>query len=156
MVGSGIGLFCDDIREEATGVVTLVGIYSDNVEVQQFPGRFPKLGIYARVIFPTDCPTQQPKIFMRPSPDGKEEVELFSWDADRFEKEREASRNLGSPIFGFIARAIVSPLALERPTRFQVVLRDSDGEAPIGTLNVQLKSKSLPQLSSQTLSSATS
>src|SRR5262245_1416449 len=45
---SVIALFCEDIREEKSGQDTIIGILPDALNVPQFPGALPKLGIYVR------------------------------------------------------------------------------------------------------------
>lgn len=51
-----VSLFCDDIREEASGAVSLVGVTSDNLIVPSFPGFLPRLCVYTRVIIPLEFP----------------------------------------------------------------------------------------------------
>lgn len=49
-----IGLFCEDVREELHGLMTIVGVLPDNVAVQQVPFIFPKLGFYLRIHYPIE------------------------------------------------------------------------------------------------------
>lgn len=45
-------LFCDDIREEVSGKMTLVGVYGPNLLVQSFPAKIPKLCLHMRLVLP--------------------------------------------------------------------------------------------------------
>jgi hypothetical protein len=42
---SGFAQFCDDIRHEQGGKVTLVGLYQNDLVVEKFPALLPKFGI---------------------------------------------------------------------------------------------------------------
>ncbi|KRA51820.1 hypothetical protein [Pseudoxanthomonas sp. Root630] len=45
------GIFCDDIREEVNGKISLVGCYTGGMQVESFPATLPKLCVFVRVIF---------------------------------------------------------------------------------------------------------
>lgn len=49
---SGFALFCEDIREEAKGTETLVGILPASLSVSSMPLNFLKLCVYARLKIP--------------------------------------------------------------------------------------------------------
>ena len=46
---SFISLFCDDIREEKSGVDTIVGVFPDNLSLPHIPSVIPKLCVYTRL-----------------------------------------------------------------------------------------------------------
>ena len=49
-------LFCDDIRHETSGKLTLVGVYSDALIVPELPVTLPRLCLVARLIAPLGQP----------------------------------------------------------------------------------------------------
>lgn len=54
---STTSIFCEDIREEKDERFSLIGTFSDNIEVPSFPGIMHKICIFTRVNFPpSKCP----------------------------------------------------------------------------------------------------
>lgn len=45
-------IFCDDIRYETSGKLTLVGVYSDSLVVSTLPATLPRLCLVARLLSP--------------------------------------------------------------------------------------------------------
>lgn len=45
---SCVALFCEDVRVEASGQETLVGLFSDNLSIAELPTTMPKLAVYIR------------------------------------------------------------------------------------------------------------
>ena len=99
---SVIALFCDDIREERSGTVTIVGVYPDNLRLKQVPGTFPKMSVYVRMHIRADATPGKivTRVFL---PDGTEansdEADL-KLVTDSLEKARKAGRAYA----GLIAR----------------------------------------------------
>ena len=44
-----VGFFCEDIREEVQGQMSLVGVFPDRLNVPAIPGQMPKISFYVRV-----------------------------------------------------------------------------------------------------------
>ena len=51
-------IFCDDIRQEIGGKITLVGIYADDLILESFPLVVSKLGISVKVVVPNEYADQ--------------------------------------------------------------------------------------------------
>ena len=108
-----LGLFCEDIREEIGGTVTLIGLIPDNVNVEfvtkgHAPGPTPQktksiynLCIFARANFDPDDPVQQIDLALA-FPDDSE-IPLGGITTEIAESKQEAKR-LGSPLAGVIMR----------------------------------------------------
>ena len=51
-------IVCDDVRHEAGGKVTLVGVYADGIKIEgkvvSWPAQLPKLGVFAKVMLDAD------------------------------------------------------------------------------------------------------
>lgn len=56
------GVFCDDVRQEVTGKLTLVGCYTDSMVVPRFPATIPRLCVLARIITPATEPFNEVKV----------------------------------------------------------------------------------------------
>jgi hypothetical protein len=85
----GYSIFCDDIRQEANGKVTFVGVYTRHMVVHgQFPVLLPKLGVWIQynqrpehitkpirfaIFLPTDA-EDSPSIVMEVPPEQTEEA----------------------------------------------------------------------------------
>ena len=48
---SALTLFCEDIRQELTGIESHIGVLPDNIGVPMFPATIAKLGLYTRITF---------------------------------------------------------------------------------------------------------
>lgn len=56
---SAVAIFCDDVREEKRGKKTIVGVYSFEVDVDNFPYTFPRLCVYSQFVYSTDKPIER-------------------------------------------------------------------------------------------------
>lgn len=45
-------VFCEDLRAEPTGAISMIGVFPDNVGVAQMPAMFRKLTIHVRTVLP--------------------------------------------------------------------------------------------------------
>src|SRR5260221_12989855 len=63
---TGFTIFCDDIREEVNGKVSLIGCYGADLRIlgNQFPILLPKLGFHITVRVPSDGPNLPLKIMI--------------------------------------------------------------------------------------------
>ena len=113
-----MGLFCEDIREEKSDIVTLVGILSDNVNLLTTGSDaanssqlaiVPKICVYVRVNFDPDYDIGQPKARLL-LPDGSE-VSLGEIGTDVVEKSRADAKQRGSPLAGVLIRAVIAQFA---------------------------------------------
>ena len=55
-------IFCDDIRHETSGKLTLVGMYSDSLFVPQLPVTLPRVCLVARLISSLKQPARSVKL----------------------------------------------------------------------------------------------
>ena len=49
-------MYCDDIRQETNGKISLMGIYGDNLVLANFPAKLAKLCLVVRILTPKDDP----------------------------------------------------------------------------------------------------
>jgi hypothetical protein len=63
MEPSGFAVFCDDIRQEVGGKVSLIGCYGAEMLVEDaFPTDIAKLGVFVRLFIPSDAIPKEIKV----------------------------------------------------------------------------------------------
>ncbi len=129
-----VGLFCEDIREEKTGVHTLVGVFPDNLNVSELPGMMPKLCIYVRFHLDVNADVRSITAMLRfPT----SEQSLGGFDPDLIKKTQEDSRKKGTPLAGLILKGISGPIKIPGPGRILAIAKVNDDEIVCGSLNIQ-------------------
>jgi hypothetical protein len=132
-----IALFCDDIREEKAGTVSIIGIYPDNINVPQVPIMLPKCGIYARYNLPVgDTPPKT--IALRLVYADGSETPLTVFNAETIERARVESQAKGAGKVGLISTAILAPFPIKKEGRINVIVKIDNEESICGTLNIQV------------------
>ena len=133
---SAVAIFCDDIRPETAGTVTIVGVYPDNLKVPKLPGALPKVSVYARLhVRPDYAPG--PIVARVVMPDGAE-ASKNEVDGDLVRKTLEMARIDKKPYAGFILTFTMSPFSISQVGRVSVVISVGDQNITAGSLNVQL------------------
>jgi hypothetical protein len=129
-----LGVFCEDIREEKGGTDTLVGILPDNVGVPSFPGGFPRLSIYVRVILPLDFEPSPIELSMI-APTG-ERVSLSQIEVGEIAEALKAGGEAGNPTAGMVFRTTFGGFAVPSACRVQALVKIKDEEHLACFLNV--------------------
>ena len=134
---SAVALFCQDIREEKAGTVSIIGVFTDNITVQKVPFAFPQMAIYTRINFPVS--EEPPRIIaMRiVFADGRE-IDLATFDAELIQKARSESVAKGSAKAGLVATAAMAPVPIAQAGRINVIAKIDGQDSVCGTLNVQV------------------
>jgi hypothetical protein len=117
-----ISLFCEDIREEKAGTVTIIGIYTDNITVTVAPFNFAKLAVYTRISFPVTAALPKAIALRLIATDGKE-VALASFDQGLIAKAQKESLEKGAANAGLIGSAVLVPFTVRQPGRMNVVAK---------------------------------
>ncbi len=134
---SAITLFCEDVREEKSGMNTVVGIFPDNIEANKIPFSFAKLAVYTRLILDIDKEYRDISItLMQP---GQEKRILTNVPPDLVAKSKEDARSQRAPIAGIISRTIMAGFKVETEGRIVVTVGVNGEEHISGTLNIRLK-----------------
>lgn len=144
-----IALFCDDIRHEAQGTDSLVGIMPDNINVPQFPFIFPRLSFYLRVLFDARMDLKPIRIMLR-IPGVHDDVQMTELHDNLISTAKKQNEGKGSPILGLIARATFSPFPVSSPGRLLVLAKVQGKERICGGLNVQEIPRLEPPIASAT------
>ena len=135
---SVIALFCEDIREEKSGALTLVGVLGDNVNVPPQPeclntvAMLPRLCVYLRVNFDVSAELG-PVTFRIIMPDGTE-VPAGGVDQATLAQARE-TREKGNPMGGVISRFQFGGLVMKKLGRMTVEATIGDQKYLAGFLN---------------------
>jgi hypothetical protein len=131
---TAITLFCEDIREEKAGPVTLIGVMSDNLQVGALPGALPKLGFYTRISMPVGEAPAPIKIVLK-APDGTER-DLGTFSIDVVAEAINQTKAQGTPQIGLMASALMSPFPIMATGRFLTIVRSGSTEKLSGQLNI--------------------
>jgi len=143
-------IFCDDIRQEVGGKLSLMGVYNTVMYVQQFPATLPKLWIMATYIAAQDKPPKSLKfrVFRNNEP-------LADLDAlPDYLQELANAREPVVPQPEGCQRAIssqthicFSPLVLDQPCVLRVSAITDKGEVRGPGLQVQMQPPSVHPVS---------
>jgi hypothetical protein len=134
---SAVALFCQDIREEKAETVTLVGIFPDNISVASIPFTFPKLAIYARILFPVSDEPPATVALRLVRPDGTETA-MANFATDFIRKGREQAVAKGGVNAGLIGTAIMAVFPITQAGRMDVIAKIDGNDLVCGTLNVHV------------------
>ena len=133
-----IGLFCEDVREEKSGADTLIGIFPDNLGLNQLPATLPRLGFYTRIIF--DPNTDPGPISVRLKMPDDSLMNLTTFDPNLVLKTRNDAISSGAPTAGLITRGVASPFNVLKTGRILIIAKVGEREIVCGHLNIQLAS----------------
>ena len=127
-------IFCQDIREEKVGTVTLVGIFPDNVKFTKIPGVLLKLVVYCRMHADVKDPPR--KLSLRIEMPDEQIVKLGNVKRAEIQEAVQKAKGEGSEIAGFIVSAEISPFTVIKSGRILVVATVDGEEYPVGRLNL--------------------
>jgi hypothetical protein len=141
---SVVALFCDDIRQEASGTVTIVGVYPDNVNVPKIPGGLLKLGIYVRIhLDPSFAPV--PISTWLELPDGKE-LNRDEVDPKLVRDALSKASTSEAPYAGLIASFVIANFGITEPGRVKAMVQLGDQKIVAGALNVRVPRPDAPAI----------
>lgn len=133
---SVVGVFCDDIRQETAGTVTIVGVYPDNITVPLIPGVLPKLCGYVRMHLRPDF--KPGRIVTRMlSPSGKE-LSASEAGVQLVDNMLKTARAEGKPYAGLVASFAVVQLQITEIGRLRLVVTIGEDEYIAAALNVRV------------------
>jgi hypothetical protein len=129
-----IGLFCEDIREEASGQHTIVGVMPDNFQHPgDFPIAIPKLGIYLRVHIGVE---EEPTPLSATLELGEFVQQFTDFDADFIRKAQTEAASTGSPFAGLITKAVAAPFPINGLGRLRLVVTRRGQATEVAGLNI--------------------
>ncbi|HUV96143.1 MAG TPA: hypothetical protein VMV98_01620 [Acidobacteriaceae bacterium] len=142
--------FCDDIRHEVGGKLTLVGIYAGDLLVPTFPCVLPKLCLVLNILTSRSQPFQRLKIRILKDEETLAEGELPMQDltasvSDAIPEDGESDET--KRLLGMTAHFVFSPLKLDGPGVIRVFVETEDEEMRAPGLRIaQMQAISLADL----------
>lgn len=146
MAHNCVGIFCEDVRDEASGSFTIVGVLPDNIDIAGGTAppeaansafMFPKMGIFLRVNLDASQRPKQP-IKARATFPGNPDFQLGEIGIDVIEKSFADAEAKSQPIVGLIFKAVFSPLPL-RESGQAIVYATIEGQDIVsGVLNIRI------------------
>lgn len=133
----GYCIFCDDVRPEASGKVSFMGVYADEVVCPAFPARLPKFVFVVSMSEPSDD-IRGDITFTIGLPPGEPTGPLTLTVTE--DQRREAfERTLSSEDRRLVLRAHleIAPWVINGPGRIDVVARRNDDDIRIGGMAVR-------------------
>jgi hypothetical protein len=134
---SVIAFFCEDIRPEQSGTVSLIGIVPDNMNVPQVPGAMAKLAIYIRGSFPA---SKAPAEFAArlELPWAPHSLPLGQIAPADIAKAATGAQKQGNHAVGLIISGFAAPFMVPQVGRIFAVVKIGNQEWRVGSLNIQL------------------
>lgn len=134
---SGYTVFCDDIRFEQEGKITLVGIYHSAILIRsnEFPVNLPKFAL--SVVFNQLKSIFEPKLQLRISLPG-DKVEEPSIVVEIEPPADLPALNSERPTISARANIILAPLTINGPGQIKVRIERRGDLHPVGRLDVQV------------------
>ena len=131
-----VGLLCEDIREEANGQHSIIGVMPDNFQSPApFPFALPKLGIYLRVNVGVTDIVEPMEVFIEAPM--QEPRKLTDFDpAFIAQAQREGADN-GTPIVGMLVKAVTGSFPIFSEGMVKVVVRTATQSVDAVVLNVR-------------------
>jgi len=121
-------IFCDDIRQEVGGKLSLMGVYSGVMFLQALPATLPKLCVSLTALTSTECPFQKISFKILKGDDLLVENDLDANQLIESSKNQDGSMDDGKDKIQLINMALVfSPLNIEEECVIRVRVY-ADGE----------------------------
>ena len=139
----GRSLFCEDVRRELSGQISLIGCYTSGIETPKFPAILPKLAVYVEIVQSASIPRRE--LVVRGFLPGAGADKPF-FESKAFEEGTDVIRVAhvdstddlypGDRIFRAVTVAIVSPIRLTQSGRILVRAFDREHYYPLGSMAV--------------------
>ena len=134
-----VAIFCEDIREEAGGTHTIIGVMPDNISLPQPDTKtgqqvmLGRLGIYIRVnLNPTTTPCS---VRSRLTMAGGKDIPLGDMDIASVERAIADSNSRGFPMVGFIFKAMLAPFPIPAFGLAKAIVTIGEDEIVCGIIN---------------------
>lgn len=134
---NAFAIFCEDVRREAQGRNTIIGVMPDTVRVPSFPGEMRRLALYIRLRLNIEASYESP-IFIRVT-SSPEEVLLDDHEPipkEVVERSVSGAKQRGVPFGTIFARFELTPVSLQGPVKLTATLEFNDEQEVIGFLQI--------------------
>lgn len=123
--------FCDDIRQEVGGKISLIGVYNGVMYVPQFPVTLPKLWIMATLVTPHSEPPKSMKIRVTKNAEPLVDLDATPEYLQQLANSREpvVPMPAGSQrVITSLAQVCFAPLVIDGPCMLRVAADTDKGE----------------------------
>ena len=131
---SAMALFCEDIREEQSGVHTLIGIYPDNINVRRLPLMLSKFCIYVRVSIGVN--EQVDKVQILTELPGQAPELVSTTELEEIEEAKRVVASKGSPTITMISKIVATPFIVSTTGRLNVTVKMKRQEYLAAFINI--------------------
>jgi hypothetical protein len=123
-------VYCDDIREEKTNKISLMGIYHDSLLVPCIPTTLPKLCAWVNVITPIDQPFKELHIRVVQGEEGTVLFDNAKIDTGTLEARQQKSipEYAGQDSFAASIAIIMTPFQISSETFLRIIVNTEDEE----------------------------
>lgn len=149
---NAVAIFCEDIRQELTGQVTLVGIMPDTIRISQIPTLVPRLSVYVRVHI--TVPEQPNEISAKLVGANSAPFPPLNWKKDAIEKAFTDLRAKKVPFAGFVARSSAALFPIHQEGLLSVIVSIDGKEYTAGAINIITSPNASVQPASQSQSAS--
>jgi hypothetical protein len=140
---STVAIFCEDVRDEASGQTTIIGTLPDNVIARGAPPvtgesrpRLPKLGLYLRLNIDTRA---KPTALSAKVVDAEgETIATTDWQQSVIDAAFQSARSNKAPLVGFIFRCSMGPFPVVANGLVKAIVTVDGTEFLAGALNIQV------------------
>jgi hypothetical protein len=148
----GYSLFCDDLRREEGGKITLVGLYgSEMIILGSVPTQLPKLALvvtYSERPGESDKPLELVIYFPGDSDDAPgHRVSLATDQVEEFRRKRVSELELDDPRLTMRLDAVFSPMPIKQEGYIKVRMIRGDAEIRLGALRIRTQPPAAEQAS---------
>jgi hypothetical protein len=135
-----VGLFCEDIREEKSDQLTLVGILPDNVDIPPPPtgaarGMIPKLCLYVRIYLDLEDELKEIKVRLAFPGSSAEEIDVGSISEQLIRTSKEQAVANGLPIAGVVHRVVLQQFTFPTAGKITAVVESEQMRRTCAVLN---------------------
>lgn len=144
-----VGMFCEDIREEKSGQISLIGILPDNINIASPPldrpmsrAAIPKLALFVRIHIGIDYDVG-PMSLQLTLPDERK-IDLGAIERSFVEKSKKEARAKRLPIAGIISRVVLMNFQLPESGIVTAILEAGQEKHICAVLNAQIMQQVSP------------
>lgn len=133
---ASVAVFAEDIRQEVSGQVSIVGIMPDNITVPNIPGMLPKLAVYVRSVIDVKADAASDLAIALVDPAGTE-ITRTETSREVIYHSRHTSILQGNDVHILISQMTITPFPMVQEGRFRVVAYYGGEEYLSGSLNCE-------------------
>lgn len=133
---SVIGIFCEDVRREASGQETIVGTLPDTLSVSGVPCVFPRLAVYIRAMFDVSFKLNNLSYEFRDP--NHELIQKNDVDSSIISKAFSRAEEKNNPVAGLKTFSIFSPAGIPSEGLFQIQATVNDDAFICGVLKIEI------------------